>query len=473
MNVELLGETVGELYENAPCGLLATDVAGRILRVNQTFLDWTGYDWDDLNGRPFTELLDHGNRQYYETRCMPVLHLDGEMREVALHLRRPDGTTLPILVNSTLQSSPDGEPESIQIAIFDASRRQNYERDLLMARRVAERSEAQVRLLQEASVALGAVTSEVAVVAALAEIAKLATAAADTVVMLLEPDTGGFGLATSARNPLGDVVLGDPRPESDALRFGRSVSIRSCDDAQRRYPAVVPMMREAHLEAVSVIPIPRGEAPMGVLACFYERPRDADDDVELELLEALAGQAAQALERIRLQRQLLNLAMHDDLTGLANRQMLEERLEQVLSASRRHGRPMALIFLDLDGFKAINDGLGHVVGDGVLVEVADRLKKAVRRSDTVARFGGDEFIVLCEDADARTATEVAERIRRSIAGPLDGVSPEYPLTASVGVACHPGGMPSRPSTDAVVLAADAAMYRSKADGKNRHTLVTV
>lgn len=473
MTLHLLGETVADLYEYAPCGLLSTDVSGRVVRVNTTFLEWTGYDRDEINGRLFAGLLDEGSRLYYETRCVPVLHLDGEMREVALVLRRADGTTLPILVNSTLQSPEDGQPESIRMAVFDARRRQDYERELLTARRIAERSEAQVRLLQQASVALGAVTSEAGILGALADIAGLATHAAATAVMLVEPGTRGFQSATSGSNPLGDVIgLDDARPESDAVRLGRPVTVSSIDEARHRYPTMVPMMRGARLEAVSAIPIPGVEAPLGVLACFYRSRRDFSDD-QMELQQALVRQAAQAVERVRLQSQLRDLAMHDNLTGLANRQMMQERLEQVLVASERNGRPMALIFLDLDGFKTINDGLGHVVGDAVLVEVADRLRGAVRRSDTVARFGGDEFIVLCEEADPQTATEVAERIRRSIAEPLEGICPGYRLTASVGVAYHTGDGLTRPTADAVILAADAAMYRSKADGKNRSTLATV
>ncbi|MEX1004258.1 MAG: PAS domain-containing protein, partial [Acidimicrobiia bacterium] len=235
MTLHLLGEQVEELYEHAPCGLLSTNVSGRVVGVNQTFLDWSGYDWDQVNGRLFADLLDVRNRAYYETRCVPVLHLDGEMREVALHLQRADGTTLPILVNSTLQCSVDGRPESMQFAIFDARRRQDYERELLVARRIAERSEAQVRLLQHASVALGTVTSETAVVAALAEIAGLATGAT-TAVMLAEPGTRVLRSAMPGSNPLGDVVaFDDARPESDAIRSGRPVIV-SDSDAPHRYP---------------------------------------------------------------------------------------------------------------------------------------------------------------------------------------------------------------------------------------------
>ncbi|HVR33756.1 MAG TPA: PAS domain-containing protein [Acidimicrobiia bacterium] len=123
MTLHLLGETIEDLYEFAPCGLLSTDVSGRVVRANATFLDWTGYDRDEVNGRPFAEFLDVGSRLYYETRCIPVLHLDGEMKEVALLLRRGDGAMMPILLNARLQSSGDWQPESIQFAIFTRQRK--------------------------------------------------------------------------------------------------------------------------------------------------------------------------------------------------------------------------------------------------------------------------------------------------------------------------------------------------------------
>lgn len=473
MSLHLLGETVTDLYESAPCGLLSADVSGRVVRVNQTFLDWSGYHRHEVNGRPFAELLDVGSRLYYETRCVPVLHLDGEMREVALLLRRADETTLPILMNSRLESSHDGEPESMRIAIFDARRRQDYERELLTARREAERSEGRVRTLQQASAAFGSTTSEDALVTALVDIAGESMGATATSLMFVDRSVNALRSVTSGSNPLGDLVaLRDPRPESDAVRLGKPVTLNSSDEALHRYPTVLPALRELRFEAVSAVPLPSDDDRLGVLVCFYRQRREFSDD-EIGLQQALVTQAAQSLERIQLQHQLLDLAMHDTLTGLANREMLQGRLEQVLVASVRHQRPMALIFLDLDGFKAVNDGLGHVVGDAVLVEVADRLRRAVRRSDTIARFGGDEFIVLCEDADAVTATEVAERILRSVSEPLDMLPSGQSLTASVGVAYHTGDWSTEPDADAVVLAADEAMYRSKAEGKNRHTLVTV
>jgi diguanylate cyclase (GGDEF)-like protein len=189
------------------------------------------------------------------------------------------------------------------------------------------------------------------------------------------------------------------------------------------------------------------------------------------LLTALALQASQVLVRLRLQAELERMALHDPLTGLANRQLLEERAESARSSALRSGHPLAVVFFDLDGFKAINDRHGHHVGDAVLQEVAERLRGAVRGGDFAARFGGDEFVVICEDADADGVGVVAERIRSAVARPLDAT--EGVVTASIGVAVLRGEGAGRVTTDELIEQADAAMYHSKNGGRDRITVHVV
>jgi serine/threonine-protein kinase RsbW len=221
-----------------------------------------------------------------------------------------------------------------------------------------------------------------------------------------------------------------------------------------------------------VVPLLGDGSPLGLLMCFYGRRREFDDHA-LELQTALARYAAQVLRRIRLQSELAHLAMHDQLTGLANRELLRHRLGQVLSSAQRHHQPMAVLFLDLDGFKAINDHLGHTTGDSVLEQVSDRIRHVVRHHDNVARFGGDEFVVVCEDTDTEAAMFVAERIRVAIRKPFTGVPAPFPLTASIGVALYHPHSEAVATADAMVRAADAAMYESKKSGKDRNTVVTM
>ena len=463
-------ESYEDLYEHAPCGYLTTLADGTMVKVNETFQALTGYSRSQLIGNAFASLLSVGSALFYETRCLPVLRLKGEVREVALVIRCSNGGSLSVLVNSTMRDSAMRQPRLIRTAVFDSTGRTDYERDLLEARRAAEMSEARVRVLQQASTTFGASETPEALTAALADIAREAFDATSTAVMLVG-DAGTHLVA--GIHPLGLSTHLDPtRPEAEALRSESVVTIANIEEAYRTYPALAEPLTAARLEAVSVVPLPGDGPPVGVLICFFGRRREFDDHT-LELHTALAAQAGQVLLRIGLQSELEHMAMHDQLTGLANRELLQHRLGQVLSSAERHQRPMALVFLDLDGFKAINDHLGHTTGDSVLEQVSDRLRHVVRRHDDIARFGGDEFVVVCEDTDTEAAVLIAERIRAAIREPLTGVPTTFPLTASIGVALHHPDGGSVAEADAMVRHADAAMYASKKGGKDRNTLVTV
>ena len=161
-------------------------------------------------------------------------------------------------------------------------------------------------------------------------------------------------------------------------------------------------------------------------------------------------------------RRLAHLAAHDPLTGLANRTLFADRLDRALARARREGRPGALLLLDLDGFKAINDAHGHAAGDHALVAVAERLRGCVREVDTVVRLGGDEFSVVLDGVDAAAeARRVAKRIRAALAEPLrlDGGAP-LALSASIGVAVFAGW--EAPAD--LLRRADGAMYAAKRAG---------
>jgi diguanylate cyclase (GGDEF)-like protein len=194
----------------------------------------------------------------------------------------------------------------------------------------------------------------------------------------------------------------------------------------------------------------------------------AELDAHVETLNRSEGNLRAALgERDALAEELRRLAFYDHLTGLANRALFTDRLDLALAASRRHGGPIAVMLIDLDDFKPVNDELGHEAGDAVLRAVSTRLRDCVRETDTVARLGGDEFVVLLDRASAEGANLVAERVVAAVAEPIAVGGRRVTVGASVGVAVHHEGQ-DRPD---LLRAADAAMYTAKRAGKGAYHLV--
>ncbi|MFQ5519125.1 MAG: diguanylate cyclase domain-containing protein, partial [Mariprofundus sp.] len=169
----------------------------------------------------------------------------------------------------------------------------------------------------------------------------------------------------------------------------------------------------------------------------------------------LQGVMYDITERKQFEEKLLQMAHFDQLTGLANRSLFHDRLNQVIAQSKRHKQQFALLYLDLDGFKAINDNLGHQSGDEILAETARRLKNSVRETDTVARLGGDEFIIILSDVHASDDIAlVADKLLKAISKPFEN-SKGNPINISIGIAIYPTETSDK---DALITAADNAMY---------------
>jgi len=165
------------------------------------------------------------------------------------------------------------------------------------------------------------------------------------------------------------------------------------------------------------------------------------------------------------------MAQHDMLTELPNRAVVSDRLSQALAAARRNGHRVGLLYIDLDRFKPVNDAYGHAVGDQLLRQAAIRMRGCVRESDTVARFGGDEFVVLLPLIDTLAdAATVAEKIRAALAAPFHLASLRVEVSSSIGVALYPD---HGADEAALTLHADAAMYAAKNCGRDRVTVFSL
>jgi diguanylate cyclase (GGDEF)-like protein len=196
--------------------------------------------------------------------------------------------------------------------------------------------------------------------------------------------------------------------------------------------------------------------------------------INTSVVRDAAGEALYAISQVEdistrkaADLELVHRAFHDPLTGLPNRLALRERLGTAIERARRTRRPGAVLFCDLDGFKDVNDLLGHQAGDEVLTEVAHRLAAEIRAGDTVARLGGDEFIVLAEDITSVEVGVLAERIQRAVAVPVSHDGHAVRVTVSIGIA----ELDDESATvERVIGQADAAMYRAKAAGRDRYVV---
>ncbi len=183
-----------------------------------------------------------------------------------------------------------------------------------------------------------------------------------------------------------------------------------------------------------------------------------------QALEALVAVASDAFARLRLTDDMTHLARHDLLTNLPNRGLLLDRVGHALHLARRRGTRIALLFIDLDGFKPVNDRFGHAAGDAVLIDVAQRLGSCVRQSDTVARLGGDEFAVLLEDVQPPEVDSACERILTALARGAHVAGHQLSLSASIGVAFGD----HTETSESMLRNADLAMYEAKSRGKNQY-----
>jgi diguanylate cyclase (GGDEF)-like protein/PAS domain S-box-containing protein len=290
--------------------------------------------------------------------------------------------------------------------------------------------------------------------------------------MLAEALPDGDSIQLRAHHGWTDSDIGELRSGVGAntqaghtLRTGEPVVV---DDwaSERRFEQSEPLRRRNICSSVCVR-IEGPNRPFGIFGVLSRLPR-AYSRGDIDFIQSLANVLADALQRQYTEEKIEHQALHDPLTGLPNRVLFLDRVEQAFERVRRRGHSLAaVLFIDLDHFKQINDTLGHHAGDELLAGVAVRLREAVRPTDTVARFGGDEFGLLLDDIDnERDAIATAERISASFAHPYVLAAGSHFVTASIGIALSDG----RELPLDLIRDADAAMYRAKERGRARYEM---
>ncbi len=419
------------LLEGLPDATVAARPDGAIVFVNQLAQDLFGYTSAELLGRPISMLWPERVRERYERNMALYFELEHPLRfsERAYGVRS-DGSEFMGEMSWGIVESSQGQ--------------------LLLAvgRDISQRLEDDRRIRRQ--------SDEQAVVAALGERALRGVAPADLAREAVER----VGTA------LGATHVAILEPDADEQADPQAVAAWGTAEDPAAVAADA-MHAIGSLAPVAVwggwsVAIRTSEEVYGAIGAYGVRDGEAAIEEQRSFLVAVANVLATAYARLRSEQRIRHQALHDPLTRLANRTLCRDRLEHALAHAERSGSAAAVLYVDVDDFKRVNDLYGHSAGDAVLVSLARRLTAAVRPADTVARLGGDEFVVVCEDVDERAALGLGWRVATAMQEPIEVAGSHHRLTASVGIALGAGE-----STDAegLVSNADAAAYRAKASGR--------
>ena len=438
-------------FEDATIGMAMIAPDMRYLRVNDALVGMFGFPAEQLL-QTTTVAITHPDdlamtREYVEESLRA-----GEAPPFRKRFLRADGSAVETLVTSTLIQDDDGTQyffSQIQDVTHENRAKRQQAAIAELGHLALELTD--VTLLSERAVRVVADTLAVEVCSVLAE----------------DPDTGAMRFEARSAAPLAEAMLpGGAGSQSGYTLLTDAPVIANDLAGETRFTVPGHLLTDGLERGVSVPIRARRAAPRVLIA--HERCRDrrfVDDDVPF--LEAVANVLASALDRAAAEEELRRRALEDPLTGLANRTLLGSHLERALHSVARHEDQIAVMMLDLDRFKYLNDTLGHSAGDELLVAVAERLTSAVREADLVARLGGDEFVVVCSDAGSDAAiAEVAQRVVDVLAPPFAVADRELYVSASVGVAVV--GPDGRATAESLLRDSDAAMYRAKERGGARY-----
>ena len=451
------------VFKDSALGAAVIDAHGRYVAVNPALCALLGRDAADLLGRSVLDLTHPDHRDATARAFERALTSSLSSQVLEKRCLTGDGS----FVWSEVTISPiaaHGGDAAVLAQAQDVTPRKAA--DAQLARRA--RSQAEVARLGER----GLRAFDVAALFEDAARSVAETLDVEVCAVYLEGDrasgalrlAAGYGVPSDLHNS--QIDGGSPCQAARTYREARSLLIADADSAGEHTPC--PVDAEIGARSAATVPIAGADRPAaGVLAAFAGLP-DALDREDLAFVQAVANVLSAAIERRDAEEEARRRALEDPLTGLANRTLALDRVRHALARAPREGATVAVLVVDLDNFKVVNDSLGHPAGDEMLVALAPRLLDAIRPSDTVARLGGDEFLVVCENVTgARAATEVADRLQAAIARPVAIGDSEHFLTASIGIAVALGrGL----TAEELVRDADAAMHRAKTRGRGRYEL---
>jgi diguanylate cyclase (GGDEF)-like protein/PAS domain S-box-containing protein len=445
------------LAENATEVVTRHDLDGRYLYVSPSIETTLGWRPEDVLGRPVTDLI-HADDVDGVWRDHAAAIAEGGIVSVQYRMRDAAGDYRWMETSSRAVAIREGEAiTEVQCSSRDITQRRQAEEEL--ARRLAQ---------QSAVARLGELALERPDMDALQdEACRLVAETLDVNMTFVLDHVRGSWMRVRAGTGWPEGFVGS---ELEVRSFGGSMpgsryadGALVIDDLPSNSELRGRPLRANGVISLAMVLIGERDTPVGLLGAHTRTPRRFLPE-DIDFLNTVAHVLAGALERVRVEEQIRHDALHDSLTGLPNRTLLLDRLEMALARARRDGTQVAVLFLDLDRLKVLNDSIGHGAGDDLLRAVGPRLLPLLRDSDTVARFGGDEFAVVLQGIGGDTcALEVSERIVRAFERPFLVAGKPRMSSASVGIVVTD---PEIPRTAAELLSdADAAMYRCKERGR--------
>ncbi|MFU8896149.1 MAG: diguanylate cyclase domain-containing protein [Gammaproteobacteria bacterium] len=424
---ELFGaELAAQLCEFSPLGICLSDRAGVCLYANAVYLEITGLTEDLARGSHWSGSLHPDDRERANAEWRDAVKARRPF-QAEVRVQRPNGGILWVRLHATTAQGAN-ESSAILLLAEDITERKAAEAVLLRAEEAlfAEKERAQVTLDSIGDAVL--VTDLTGTVTYLNREAEILT---------------GWSRHEALGQPLAEVfkiIDGTsrnvaPSPAHRAITEDRTVELAIGCVLQRRNGT------EMGIEDSAAPVHGRDGTVTGAVIVFHDVARSR-----------------------LMSEQMTHLARYDHLTGLANTVLMTERVNQAVRFAHRHGKQMALLFIDLNGFKDVNDSHGHDFGDQVLRTVARRLEACVRESDTVCRRGGDEFVILLAEIECRRdAAKVAEKVLAAICAPHVIEGHAVRVSSSIGISLYP---PDGDDASGLLRCADIAMYEAKAGGQN-------
>ena len=452
----LTEESFRRIFHDSPTGMVLGDLDLQVIDANPAFAAFLGRKIEDIVGRSVATYSEPGDmlrtrRNHEELLAGTTGHYSMEKRYV-----RADGSLVWGEITVSLLRDDRGRPVATYAQVQDIS-----------ARKLAVEALDRRARYNEAAAELG----RIALVAA--DVGELAERLAEVVAERLGADacaiTEVSGMELHSLAVHGEApgrAQGDRwtmRARSLAgLVFATDGPLVIDDLASSEIDASAQLLGSGMRSAMGIA-VEGRDGPAGMVAVFSRRERAWSAD-ESAFLHVVANVMGSAIERAARETAAVYRSLHDPLTGLPNRELFSDRLALTLARARRGSAPPAVLIADLDQFKLINDSLGHQAGDELLRAVAPRLAQAVRDTDTVARFGGDEFVVLCDGVGSEQhALELAQRLAGVLDEPLEVAGGPVYVSASFGVAYASHDS----DADGLLRDADAALYRAKARGRGR------